>query len=154
MPRWTALKNHMADPPPTPAEAILVVDDDADTREMLVEYLQAKGFTVYAARHGVTALRRAAALRPRVILMDLSMPTLDGLETTRRLRADANLGYCTIIAVTTRAFGADREAAYRAGCDFFIAKPYDLATLSTFVDGLMSAGRLPLNVAPQVALTP
>ena len=69
----------MADLPPPRADAILVVDDDADSREMLVEYLQAKGFTVHVARHGVTALRRADALRPRVILIDLAVPELDGL---------------------------------------------------------------------------
>src|ERR1700674_1877982 len=129
----------MADLPPPRADAILVVDDDADSREMLVEYLQAKGFTVYAAPHGVTALRRADALRPRVILMDLARPILDGVETTRRLRANASLRDARIVAVTARVSAADREAAHRAGCDFFIPKPYDLATLATFVHGLMSA---------------
>ena len=144
----------MADLPPPRADAILVVDDDADSREMLVEYLQAKGFTVHAARHGVTALRRADALRPRVILIDLAVPELDGLETTRRLRANASLRDTTIITVATRLLATDPEAAHRAGCDFFIPKPYDLPTVATLVAGLMSArpqtaGRLPLDFAPQ-----
>jgi CheY-like chemotaxis protein len=147
----------MADRQSTRADAILVVDDDADNREMLVEYLQARGFTVYAARNGVTALRRADALRPRVILMDLAMPTLDGLETTRRLRANASTRDATIVAVTGHTMTTDREAAHRAGCDFFLPKPYDLTTLTNFLDGVLhtsatrpqTAGRLPLNFAPQ-----
>jgi CheY-like chemotaxis protein len=82
------------------------------------------------------------------------MAELDGLETTRRLRANASTRNATIVAVTARAFPTDRADALRAGCDFFIPKPYALATLATFVDGLMSArpqtaGRLPLNFAPQ-----
>ena len=95
----------MADLPPTCADPILIVDDDADSREMLAEYLLAKGFMVYAATHGVTALRRADALRPRMILIDLAGPGLDGLETTRRLRANASLRDTTIIAITTRPKG-------------------------------------------------
>jgi CheY-like chemotaxis protein len=139
------------------ADAILVVDDDADTREMLVEYLLVKGFTVHAAPNGATALVLADALRPRVILMDLSMPHLSGLETTRRLRANASIDGATIVAVTARVFAADRDAARRAGCDFFVAKPYDLAALATFIDGVFHtsparppiASRLPPKSAPQ-----
>jgi two-component system, cell cycle response regulator DivK len=136
------------------SNAILVVDDDADSREMLVEYLEDKGFTVHAAPTGETALTLAHVLRPRVILMDLSMPNLDGLETTRRLRANPSTRAATIVMVTARAFIGDRNAAHRAGCDFFIPKPYALPTVATLVAGLMSArpqpaGRLPLNFDPQ-----
>jgi CheY-like chemotaxis protein len=139
---------------PPLADAILVVDDDTDSREMLVQYLQAGGFTVHAASDGATALVLADALRPRVILMDLAMPTLDGLETTRRLRANACGRDATIVMVTARAFATDREAASRAGCDFFFPKPIELPALARFVDGLMSArpqtaGRPPLNFAPR-----
>ncbi len=119
------------------ADAILVVDDDTDTREMLVAYLQALGFTVHSAPNGATALPLADALRPRVILMDLAMPGLNGLDTTRRLRANADLREATIIAVTGYAMATDRVAAHRAGCDFFIPKPYDLTTLAHFVAGLL-----------------
>src|ERR1700682_2997787 len=123
-------------------DAILVVDDDADSREMLVAYLQAKGFTVHASPHGPTALSVAHAVRPRVILMDLTIPNVAGLDTTRRLRAHASLRDATIIAVTARAFATDRDEAHRAGCDFFVPEPYDLTTLGHVVDGLMrsSAG--------------
>jgi two-component system cell cycle response regulator DivK len=136
------------------SDAILVVDDDADSRELLVEYLEDTGFTVYGAPTGETALTLADTLRPRVILMDLSMPNLDGLETTRRLRSNPSTRAATIVMVTARAFIGDRNAAHRAGCDFFIPKPYALPTVATLVAGLMSArpqaaGRLPLNFAPQ-----
>jgi len=136
------------------SDAILVVDDDADSRELLVEYLEDTGFTVHAAPTGETALTLADTFRPRVILMDLSMPNLDGLETTRRLRANPSTRAATIVMVTARAVIGDRNAAHRAGCDFFIPKPYALPTVATLVAGLMSArpqaaGRLPLNFAPQ-----
>jgi CheY-like chemotaxis protein len=117
--------------------AILVVDDDTDTRQMLVAYLQVLGFTVHSAPNGATALPMADALRPRVILIDLAMPGINGLETTRQLRANANLREATIIAVTGYAMETDRAAAHRAGCDFFIPKPYDLPTLAHFVEGLL-----------------
>jgi CheY-like chemotaxis protein len=91
------------------SDAILVVDDDTDSREMLVEYLQRKGFTVQAAPNGVTALALADALRPRVILMDLAMAERDGLETTRRLRVNANIRDTAIVAVTARSLATDRH---------------------------------------------
>jgi CheY-like chemotaxis protein len=141
----------------TLADSILVIDDDTDNREMLVAYLQVQGFTVHASPDGATALALADALHPRVILMDLGMAGLDGLETTRQLRAHASLSDATIVAVTGHVFATDREAAYRAGCNFFIPKPYDVVTLAKFVDGLLhpSAARppiasgLPTKSAPQ-----
>ena len=128
------------------SDVILVVDDDADNREMLVVYLQTQGFTVHASPDGSTALALADALRPRVILMDLAMAGLDGLETTRRLKANESTRDATIVAVTGHVLATDREDAYRAGCDFFIPKPYDVATLVKFLDGLVhpSAARPPI----------
>jgi two-component system cell cycle response regulator DivK len=142
---------------PPLSDTILVVEDDAEQRELLVEYLEVKGFTVHESPNGATALGLAETLRPRLILMDLVLPELDGLEATRLLRANEHTREATIIAMTARALATDREAAHRAGCNFFILKPYDLPTLANFVDGLMrqseprpqTAGRLPLNFAPQ-----
>jgi CheY-like chemotaxis protein len=119
------------------SNVILVVDDNADTREMLVAYLQVNGFIVHASPSGAIALALADALRPCVILMDLAMGGVDGLETTRRLRATASTSEATIVAVTAQVCAADREDAYRAGCNFFIPKPYDVATLTKFIDGLL-----------------
>ena len=138
---------------PALPDVILIVDDDADNREMLLAYLQTRGFTVHASPNGATALALAEALHPRVILMDLAMAGLDGLETTRQLRANANLRDATIVAVTSHVFATDREDAYRAGCNFFIPKPYDAATLANFIDGLLQpppASPLPRDPAPQV----
>src|ERR1700674_3687149 len=101
------------------SDSILVVEDDTDNREMLVAYLQLRGFTVHAAPDGEMALALADANRPRVILMNLSMPSLDGLETTRRLRANASIRDTKIVALTARALATDREAAHCAGCNFF-----------------------------------
>jgi CheY-like chemotaxis protein len=144
------------------SDSILVVDDDADSRELLVEYLQFKGFTAHAAPDGATALGLADALRPRVILMDLALPELDGLETTRHLRANSRTRNATIVAVTGRVLAADRDAAQRAGCDYFVAKPYDLAALASLVASLFSASparpptasRLLPKIGSAVALTP
>jgi two-component system, cell cycle response regulator DivK len=149
----------MTDLQSTRADSILIVDDDADNRERLAEYLVCKGFTVHAAPNGVTALDLADVLRPRVILMDLAMGGLDGLETTRRLKANARTRDATIVAVTGRAFATDRDAAHRAGCDFFIPKPYDVTALVKFVDGLLStstarSGASPPELRPAVDLTP
>jgi CheY-like chemotaxis protein len=133
------------------SDSILVVDDDVDNREMLVEYLQLRGFTVRAAPNGATALPIALSLRPRVILMDLAMPELDGLETTRRLRANASLRDTTIIAVTTRTLATDREAAHHAGCNFFVPKPLDLTTLANLVDGLLHPSATRPATAPRLS---
>jgi CheY-like chemotaxis protein len=142
---------------PPLADAILVVDDDADNREMLAEYLASAGFTVHTASNGATALELADAFCPRVILMDLAMAGLDGLETARRVRANASTRGATIVMMTARECATDRDAADRAGCDFFIQKPYALPTLAKLVDGLVhssatrhqTAGRRPLNFNPQ-----
>jgi CheY-like chemotaxis protein len=134
------------------SDSVLVVDDDRDSREMLVEYLQLRGFTVHAAPNGVTAQILAEAFRPRVILMDLAMANLDGLETTRQLRATASLRETTIIAVTARTISTDREAAHRVGCSFFLQKPLDLTTLETLIEGLLHP--LAARPAPAPRLSP
>jgi CheY-like chemotaxis protein len=77
--------------------------------------------------------------------MDLLLPEIDGLETTRRLRANENTRDAAIIAVTAWALATDREAAHRASCNFFILKPYDLPTLANCVDGLMRPSAVPLR---------
>lgn len=114
---------------------------------MLVEYLQFKGFNVCEASHGAAALALADTIRPQVILMDLAMVQLDGFETTRRLREHAGTKDAIIVAVTARAFATDRDAAHRAGCDGFISKPYDLATLADVVDRILRQGRSACNAA-------
>jgi two-component system OmpR family response regulator len=125
-----------------PSEPVLVVEDDPDSREMLVQYLQFNGFNVHEAASGAAALAVASTLRPRVILMDLEMAGLDGLETTRRIRANVSTKPAIIVAVTGRVFADDRNEAHRAGFDDFISKPFDITTLPEYLDRLLgTAGR-------------
>jgi CheY-like chemotaxis protein len=102
---------------------ILVVDDYQDAREMYAEYLRYSGFRVAEARNGNEALQQAFALKPDLILMDLSLPGMDGWEATRRLKADASTQHIPIVALTGHALAGASEGARRAGCDSFVTKP-------------------------------
>jgi len=105
------------------APLILVVDDYQDAREMYAEYLQFSGFRVAEARNGNEAVDQAFALRPDLILMDLSLPGMDGWEATRRLKADEATKHIPIVALTGHALAGASEGAKRAGCDSFVTKP-------------------------------
>jgi CheY-like chemotaxis protein len=109
----------MTDKPPL----ILVVDDYQDAREMYAEYLQFSGFRVAEARNGNEAVEQAFALRPDLILMDLSLPGMDGWEATRRLKADDSTRHIPIVALTGHALAGASEGAKKAGCDSFVTKP-------------------------------
>lgn len=102
---------------------VLIVDDFQDGREMCVEYLSFLGYQAAEASDGFEALERARALRPDVILMDLSLPGIDGWEATRRLKADPHTRHIPIVAVTAHALPGDSERARKAGCDAFVTKP-------------------------------
>jgi CheY-like chemotaxis protein len=102
---------------------ILVVDDYQDAREMYAEYLQFSGFRVAEARNGNEAVEQAFALKPDLILMDLSLPGMDGWEATRRLKADETTRHIPIVALTGHALAGASEGARRAGCDSFVTKP-------------------------------
>ena len=102
---------------------ILVVDDYQDAREMYAEYLQYSGFRVAEARNGNEAVDQAFALRPDLILMDLSLPGMDGWEATRRLKADESTRHIPIVALTGHALAGASDGAKKAGCDSFVTKP-------------------------------
>ena len=102
---------------------ILVVDDYQDAREMYAEYLQFSGFRVAEARNGNEAVEQAFALKPDLILMDLSLPGMDGWEATRRLKADERTSHIPIVALTGHALAGASEGAKKAGCDSFVTKP-------------------------------
>ena len=102
---------------------ILVVDDYQDAREMYAEYLQFSGFRVAEARNGNEAVEKAFALKPDLILMDLSLPGMDGWEATRRLKADDATKHIPVVALTGHALAGASEGAKRAGCDSFVTKP-------------------------------
>jgi len=102
---------------------ILVVDDYQDAREMYAEYLQYSGFRVAEAKNGNEAVAQARSLRPDLILMDLSLPGMDGWEATRVLKADEETKDIPIVALTGHALAGASEGARKAGCDSFVTKP-------------------------------
>lgn len=120
--------------------SVLVVDDSSDGREMLVEYLVFRRFPVVEARSGAEALDVARRVQPDIILMDLSMPGMDGWEATRRLRADPATERTIIVAVTAHAFALEQDAARTAGCDVVIPKPFDLTALADALATVPSDG--------------
>jgi two-component system, cell cycle response regulator DivK len=102
---------------------ILVVEDFDDARDMYREYLEYSGFRVATARDGREAIEKARAINPDLILMDLSLPGVDGWEATRLLKADPETNHLIIVALSAHALAAEGERATEAGCDGFIAKP-------------------------------
>jgi CheY-like chemotaxis protein len=110
---------HHAHEPPL----VLVVDDFEDNREMFAEYLELSGFQVAQAITGREALDQAFQLVPDVILMDLSLPELDGWEATRRLKADPRTRHVPVIALSGHALADHAREAKEAGCDAFLTKP-------------------------------
>ena len=102
---------------------ILVVDDYEDAREMYAEYLRFCGFRVAEARNGNEALEQAFNLMPDLILMDLSLPGMDGWEATRQLKADERTRHIPVVALTGHALAGASEGAKKAGCDSFVTKP-------------------------------
>ncbi len=108
---------------------VLIVDDYEDTRLLYVEHLQEAGFRVIEATDGEEAVRLALTQRPDAIIMDLSMPNLDGWDATRRIRADEGMKDKYIIALSAMDGEISREMAFDAGCNDFIAKPFLAAAL-------------------------
>ena len=102
---------------------VLVVDDYPDAREMYAEYLRFSGFDVVEAANGREALQSAVDHWPDIILMDLSLPVMDGWEATRRLKADERTASIPVVALTGHALAGISEGAMRAGCDAFVTKP-------------------------------
>jgi len=119
----------------------LVVDDFADGREMVAEYLEFRGFTVRQAGTAVQALAIADERMPSIVLMDMSMPEMDGWEATRRLRANPRTRDTIIVALTARAMAKERQRALEAGCDAVVTKPFDLDALATALAGVLKHGR-------------
>lgn len=112
-----------ATPPKDKPPLVLVVDDYQDAREMYSEYLEFSGFRVAEARNGIEALEKAFELLPDLILMDLSLPGMDGWEATRRLKADERTKRIPVVALTGHALAGHSEGARQAGCDAFVTKP-------------------------------
>src|SRR3954454_7540383 len=108
---------------------ILLVEDNELNRDMLSRRLSRRGHEVVEATDGEAALALAASERPDLILMDMSLPVLDGWEATRRLKAAPVTRPIPVIALTAHAMVADRERSLEAGCDDFDTKPIEIETL-------------------------
>jgi two-component system cell cycle response regulator DivK len=112
-----------ADETPEKPPLVLVVDDVAHGREIFAEYLEFRGFRVATAEDGLEAMEKAFDLRPDVILMDLSLPGIDGWEATRRLKQDERTRAIPIIALTAHALASAHDKAMEVGCDAVVTKP-------------------------------
>ena len=108
---------------------ILLVEDNEMNRDMLSRRLTRKGFDVLIAVDGSEALDMVANELPALILMDMSLPVIDGWEATRRLKADASTRDIPVIALTAHAMSSDREKCLDAGCDDYDTKPIELKRL-------------------------
>ncbi len=116
---------------------ILLVEDNELNRDMLSRRLQRKGFEVSLAVTGVQAVEMATSASPDLILMDVGLPEMDGLEATRRIKSDAGTGCIPIIALTAHAMSGDQEKALQAGCDDYDTKPVEFRRLTAKIDALL-----------------
>ena len=117
---------------------ILLVEDNELNRDMLTRRLKRKGFTVLCAENGQEGIDVAKSKNPDIILMDLSLPVVDGWTAAERLKADATTKSIPIIALTAHAMKGDREKALEAGCDDYDTKPIDFERLLDKIHTLTS----------------
>jgi len=122
---------------------ILLVEDNEMNRDMLSRRLERRGYQVVIAVDGVEGVRMAQAEAPALILMDMSLPVLDGWEATRQIKAAPATGGIPIIALTAHAMSGDREKAIEAGCDDFDTKPVDLPRLLAKIEALLGGAAAP-----------
>lgn len=117
---------------------ILLVEDNEMNRDMLSRRLQKKGYEVVTAVDGVEGVALAVSEAPALILMDMSLPVVDGWEATRQLKGSPATRSIPIIALTAHAMSGDREKALEAGCDDFDTKPVELARLLEKIEALLA----------------
>jgi two-component system cell cycle response regulator DivK len=116
---------------------ILLVEDNEMNRDMLSRRLSRRGFEVAIATDGLAGVRMSRSERPDLILMDMSLPELDGWEATRQIKAEPDTRAIPVIALTAHAMSGDREKALEAGCDDFDTKPIELERLLGKIDSLL-----------------
>jgi len=116
---------------------ILIVEDNEMNRDMLSRRLERRGYQILLAVDGEMGIDVARAKVPDLILMDMSLPVMDGWEATRRLKADDVLKHIPVIALTAHAMANDRDKALEAGCDEYDTKPIDLPRLLAKIDALL-----------------
>ena len=119
---------------------ILLVEDNEMNRDMLSRRLQRKGYEVVLAVDGRSGVEMARTQAPDLVLMDMSLPELDGWEATRMLKADAATQHIPVIALTAHAMASDHGKALEAGCDDYDTKPIELPRLLGKIEALLSRG--------------
>ena len=102
---------------------VLIVEDQSELRQLYAQELTMSGFDVIEAGNGADAISCTAERRPDVVLMDLSLPIMDGWEATRRLKDDARTAHIPVVALTAHDGSGELQRATRAGCDWFVPKP-------------------------------
>jgi CheY-like chemotaxis protein len=125
---------------------VLLVEDNEMNRDMLSRRLTRKGFEVVVALDGAEAVQAAAADPPALILMDMSLPVMDGWEATRRIKADATTAAIPVIGLTAHAMEGDREKCLASGCDDYDTKPVDLPRLLDKMQAQLSRVGIQLDV--------
>src|ERR1700733_913805 len=130
-----------AEPPHAAPKRILVVEDNELNMKLLNDVLEAHGFDVMSTARGKVAVEWAREHHPDLILMDLQLPDLSGLDATRRLKADEATRDIPVIAVTAFAMAGDRKKALDHGCDAYVAKPIVLRELLDLIAGFLGPSR-------------
>jgi len=122
---------------------ILLVEDNEMNRDMLSRRLERRGYEVVIAVDGQQGVEVAQSARPDLILMDMSLPVMDGWEATRQLKAKDTMKATPIIALTAHAMAGDREKALQAGCDDYDTKPIELSRLLAKIEALLGTAGTP-----------
>ena len=120
---------------------ILLIEDNEMNRDMLSRRLTRKGFEIAIAEDGERGVEMAKAESPSLILMDISLPVMDGYEATRQIKADPTTRSIPIIALTAHAMSGDREKCLQAGCDEYETKPVDLPRLIEKIENLVAGNQ-------------
>ena len=119
---------------------ILLVEDNEMNRDMLSRRLQRRGYEVVLAVDGPSGVKMAQTEAPNLILMDMSLPVIDGWEAARLLKGDSVTRHIPVIALTAHAMSGDRQKALEAGCDDYDTKPVELPRLLGKIEALLSGG--------------
>ena len=119
---------------------ILIIEDQEDNRAILRDLLSAVGYELIEAVNGAEGIAKAEAEKPDLILMDIQMPLIDGYDATRRIKANPDLKAIPIIAVTSYALSGDEAKTRAAGCDGYIAKPYDPREMLRLIRKFLNEG--------------
>jgi CheY-like chemotaxis protein len=120
---------------------VLIAEDNTENLDMLRRRLERRGYEVFAAADGQAAIDQTLAVRPDIVLMDVSMPVLSGLEATRAIRQKPDVARTPIVALTAHAMDGDRARCLEAGCDAYATKPVDLPSLVATMEKLVPGVR-------------